>query len=99
MKQRVMKHVLKKQQQQRNRVSLKGKEAVLKLIVKETKRGPDKEVEKLVPVGVHVFKLRERTCGTEKRIWKKKKKRCHFLENNTHNLRGCITKKKQCFPI
>ena len=74
MKQRVMKHVLKKQQQQRNRVSLKGKEAVLKLIVKETKRGPDKEVEKLVPVGVHVFKLRERTCGTEKRIWKKKKK-------------------------
>jgi hypothetical protein len=78
MKQRVMKHVLKKQQQQRNRVSLKGKEAVLKLIVKETKRGPDKEVEKLVPVGVHVFKLRERTCGTEKRIWKKKKKKMSF---------------------
>lgn len=73
-----MKHVLKKQQQQRNRVSLKGKEAVLKLIVKETKRGPDKEVEKLVPVGVHVFKLRERTCGTEKRIWKKKKKKMSF---------------------
>jgi hypothetical protein len=48
---------------------------VLQLIVKETKRGPDKEVEKLVPVGVHVFKLRERTCGTEKRIWKKKKKK------------------------
>ena len=53
---------------------------IYKIKFMETNRSPAKEVEKLVPVCVHVFKLRGRTCGTENRIWIKN--RMSFLENN-----------------